>query len=215
MVGLVLGLQGGYTKYTCFLCLWDNQADTQHLVMQEWLLKQGLKSGLHNIQSHRLNAPNKILLLLLRIELVMKNFVKTVDREGSGFAFLQEKFPQISMDKLKASVFNSLQIREPMKDLIFDEALREAELSSFESLNPVVINFLGNHQSAEYEEIEELLKFLSTLGINVSQTAFSTVILGDLREELGEHFYQDIRIMEERNQGRFSVNFLADYCWYF
>ena len=23
VVGLVIGLQGGYTKYPCFLCLWD------------------------------------------------------------------------------------------------------------------------------------------------------------------------------------------------
>ena len=27
VVGLVLGFQGGYTKYPCFLCLWDGRAD--------------------------------------------------------------------------------------------------------------------------------------------------------------------------------------------
>ena len=36
---------------------------------------------------------------------------------------------------------------------------------------------------------------------------------GDLSEEQGEHFHQDIRVMEERYQGRWDVNFLADYCW--
>ena len=32
--------------------------------------------------------------------------------EGNGFAFLQEKFLQISMEKLKAGIFDGSQIRE-------------------------------------------------------------------------------------------------------
>ena len=60
--------------------------------------------------------PNKILLPSLHIKLgVMKNFVKAMDREGSGFSFLQEKFSQISMEKLKVSIFDSPQIRELKK----------------------------------------------------------------------------------------------------
>ena len=34
----------------------------------------------------------------------------------------------------------------------------------------------------------------------------------DLSEVQGEHIHQDIRIMEERYQGQWDVNFLADYC---
>ena len=85
----------------------------------------------------------------------MKNFVNAMDMEGSMFAFLQ-KFLQISMEKLKAGIFDSPQIRELMKDPIFDKAQSEAELSSLQSLKSVLTNFLG---SVEYEkEIEELLK---------------------------------------------------------
>ena len=58
----------------------------------------------------------------------MKNFVKAIDREGSGFAFLQEKF--LSMEKLKAGIFDGPQIREPMKDPKFNEALSKIELSA-------------------------------------------------------------------------------------
>ena len=36
VIGPVLGLQGGYTKYPYFLCLWDSRADGQHYVRQEW-----------------------------------------------------------------------------------------------------------------------------------------------------------------------------------
>ena len=93
VVGLVLGLQGGYTKYPCFLCLLDSQADDQHYVKLEWLLRQGLKPGSHNIQSHPFVELSKILLPPLHIKLgVMKNF-KAMDRKGSGFVFPQEKFP--------------------------------------------------------------------------------------------------------------------------
>ena len=117
VVGLDLGLQGGYTKYLCFLCLWDSLADNQHYVRQVLSLRQGLKPGSHNVQSHPLVEPNKILLPPLHIKLgVMKNFFKAIDRESCGFAFLQ-KFPRINM-----KIF---------KDPMFDEALREAELSTW------------------------------------------------------------------------------------
>ena len=84
----------------------------------------------HNVQSHPFVEQKKILLPPLHINLgVMKNFVKAMDRQGSGFTFLMSKFPRISMEKLKAGIFDSPQIRELMKDPIFDETLREAELS--------------------------------------------------------------------------------------
>ncbi|CAK8675311.1 unnamed protein product [Clavelina lepadiformis] len=30
MLGILLGLQGGYSKYSCFLCLWNSRADGEH-----------------------------------------------------------------------------------------------------------------------------------------------------------------------------------------
>ena len=37
--------------------------------------------------------------------------------------------------------------------------------------------------------------------------------LGDLSEEQGERFHQDIKVMEERYQGRWDIHMMADYCW--
>ena len=86
-----------------------------------------------------------------------------MDREGSRFAFLQE-FPQICMEKFKAGIFDDHQVRELMKDPIFDKDLSEDELSAWQSLKSVVTNFPGNHQNAEYvKEIKELL-FSVSLG---------------------------------------------------
>ena len=89
---LVLGFQGGHSKYPCFLCLWESLADDQHYVRQKWPLRQILKPDSHNVQSHLLVEPNKILLPSLHIKLgVMKNFVKVMDKESSRFAFLLEE----------------------------------------------------------------------------------------------------------------------------
>ena len=42
---------------------------------------------------------------------------------------------------------------------------------------------------------------------------FPNVHLGSMSEDQGERFYQDIKEMERRYQGRWNTNMLADYCW--
>ena len=37
--------------------------------------------------------------------------------------------------------------------------------------------------------------------------------LGAVSDEQGERFHQDLKIMEERYQGRWDVHMMADYCW--
>ena len=211
VVELVLRLQGWYTKYPCFLSLWNSQADNQHYV------RRGFKSDSHNVQFHSLIELNKILLSPLHIKFGgMKDIVKVMDREGSGFAFRQEKFPHVSMEKLKAGIFEGTQIRKLMKDPMFDEALKSE-----------VINFLGNHRSVEYQkEIEELLKSFCQPGAWMSVKLYFLWLhldyllldwdyfpknCGDLSEEQDEHSHQDIHIIEECYQGQWDVNFLTDY----
>ena len=36
MVNFLLGQQGWYTKFSCFLCYWDSRASTQHWVKKDW-----------------------------------------------------------------------------------------------------------------------------------------------------------------------------------
>ena len=65
---------------------------------------------------------------------------------------------EVSMEKLNAGLFDGPQIRELMKNAMFDEELSKAKLLAWQSLKSVVKNFQGNHWSAEYEkEIEELI----------------------------------------------------------
>ena len=186
-------------------------------------LRQGLEPGLHNVKPPPLVEPNKILLPPLHIKLgLMKNFVKAMDREGKGFTFPQQKFPRVSLEKLKAGIFDGPQIRELMKDSTFDDALSATELSAWGSLKSVITNFLGKNRYEEYEkEVDELLKNFQKLGARMSvkmhflrsHLDYSPQNCGDLSEEQGERFHQDIRVMEERYQGRWDVSFVADYCW--
>ena len=37
--------------------------------------------------------------------------------------------------------------------------------------------------------------------------------LGDLSEEHGERFHQDIEVMEERQQGRWDAHVMVNYYW--
>lgn len=37
--------------------------------------------------------------------------------------------------------------------------------------------------------------------------------LGDVSDEQGERFHQDIKTMEDRYQGCWDTHMMADYCW--
>ena len=38
--------------------------------------------------------------------------------------------------------------------------------------------------------------------------------LGDVSDEHGQRFHQDIKVMESRYQGKFNPNMMGDYCWF-
>ena len=36
IIGILMGMQGGFTKHYCFLCLWDSRATAEHYVRKDW-----------------------------------------------------------------------------------------------------------------------------------------------------------------------------------
>ena len=38
--------------------------------------------------------------------------------------------------------------------------------------------------------------------------------MGDISDEHGERFHQEIKEMENRYQGKVSEHMMADYCWF-
>ena len=91
-----------------------------------------------------------------------------------------------------------------------------------EAFVSVVKNFLGNEKAENYKDVvETMLQSYHNLGCNMSiKVHFLNshldkfpANLGDVSDEHGERFHQDIKVMEERYQGRWDTHMMADYCW--
>lgn len=223
VVGLLMGLQGGFTKYCCFLCLWDSRDTKQHYIKREWPVRESYEAGKHNVKHVPLVDPSDVILPPLHIKLgLMKNFVKAMDKEGEGFAYLKKMFPKISDAKLKEGIFVGPQIRQLMRDAHFEATLTPNELRAWVAFKKVCENFLGSHHSEEYEKyVQELLDAYLELGCRMSlkihflhtHLDFFPPNLGDVSDEQGERFHQDIAMMEKRYRGKKGTSLMADYCW--
>ena len=222
MVNFLLGQQGGFTKFPCFLCFWDSRARDKYWVQREWP-KRKLVVGEANVIHEPLIDRNKIIFPPLHIKLgLMKQFVKALDKEGQCFKYLRESFPSLSDEKVKQGVFDGPDVRKMVKDNQFVETMTYVERRAWNGFMNVIKNFLGNNKSANYVQIvEELLDAYKDLKCNMSikvHFLFSHLDefpenLGAYNDEQGERFHQDIKTMETRYQGRWDVNMMADYCW--
>jgi hypothetical protein len=152
----------------------------------------------------------------------MKQFVKAIDKEGASFKYILQKFPGLSYEKVKEGVFVGPQIRKLMKDQQFENTMKSVERKAWVSFKNVVDNFLGNHKAPNYAEIvETLLVDYQQLGCNMnlkihflrSHLDYFPANLGEVSEEQGERFHQDIKEMEKRYQGYWNISMMADYCW--
>ncbi|MGR0202217.1 hypothetical protein, partial [Klebsiella pneumoniae] len=96
------------------------------------------------------------------------------------------------------------------------------EKEAWLSLKAVVEGFLGNNKDPNYRIlVERLLKTFRNLGCLMSVKVhflhshidYFPQSLGDYSEEQGERFHQDIKVMEQRYQGKWNTTMMADYCW--
>lgn len=223
MVNFLLGQQHGYTKFPCFLCLWDSRARNEHWERKVWPTRERMTIGEHNIISEALIKREKIILPPLHIKLgIMKQFVKALDKSGACYMYICSKFPQITNEKLKSGIFDGPQIRVLFNDPQFICHMTSVECNAWRSFKEVAKHFLGNTKSENYKEVvSEMLECFRKLGSNMSvklHFLHSHIDkfpenLGDYSEEQGERFHQDIKLMEERYQGRWDDHMMADYCW--
>ncbi|UYV70862.1 hypothetical protein LAZ67_8000908 [Cordylochernes scorpioides] len=131
----------------------------------------------------------------------MKNFVKAMDRNASGFAYLKQKNSRISEAKIKEDIFVGPQIRELQQDGNFQNSLNEVE-NYRDIVNDLLLSYkaLGCNMSLK-------IHFLH------SHLVFFPDNLGAVSDEHGERFHQAISSMEKRYQGKWSPAMLADDCW--
>ena len=218
-----MGMQAGFTKYCCFLCLWDSRAVSQHYKQKDWGSRSTLAPGENSVKENRLVDMNKVLLFLLRIKLgLMKNFVKALHKNGAAFQHLSTVFPSLSAAKLKEGIFVGPQIREVLKDTDFEEFLNLKELRTWEAFKSVCSGFLGNTHVPDYQAcIEKLLKSYEDMGCRMSlkihflhsHLNFFPPNLGAVSDQHGERFHQDITKMESNYQGKWNPGMMGDFCW--
>ena len=223
MVKFLLDQQSGYTKYPCFLCMWDSRAKSEHWTRKAWPLRKEMIAGGKNIIHQPLVTTEKIILPPLHIKLgLMKQFVTALNTDGACFRYLCSGFLGMSMEKIKAGIFNGPQIKQLIKDSQFARHMTKHESAAWTAFVLIIKNFLGNYKASNYVElVSNMLSSFKDLGCNMSikvhylhsHLDHFPKNLGDLSEEQGERFHQDIRVMEERYQGRWDATMLADYCW--
>lgn len=154
MVNILLGQQSGYTKYPCFLCLWDSRAKTHHWIKKDWPPREALVPGQQNVINPPLVSRDRIILPPLHIKLgLMKQFVKGLDKSGNCFRFLSNKFPKLSAEKIKAGIFDGPQIRSLIQDTNFTKTMTDSEKNAWNEFVWIIHNFW---------EIRKVRTFLNT-----------------------------------------------------
>ena len=106
MVGFLFRLQGGYTKFPCFICLRDSRAREQHWRQKERPVKEQMVLGEKNIQAQPLVERSKLVFLPLHIKLgVMKQFVKALNKQRCMFQIYLRQISRSNNRKIKSWYF--------------------------------------------------------------------------------------------------------------
>ena len=87
-----MGMQAGFTKYCCFLCLFDRRAVSQYYKQKDWGSRITFVPGEHSRKENPLVDMNKVLLPPLHIKFGLMNFVKALHKNGAAFQHLSTVF---------------------------------------------------------------------------------------------------------------------------
>ncbi|GBM85111.1 hypothetical protein AVEN_62867-1 [Araneus ventricosus] len=142
MLTTLLGQQTGYTKYPCFLCLWDSRSRDLHWTKTDWSLRGALTPG---EKISNLVPPEKLLLLPLHVKIgLMKQFIKSLPKYGECFRYLCSKFPKLSEAKFKEGVFTGSDVRKLLSDSLFSKTMEDKEKEACDSFKDVMHRCLEN-----------------------------------------------------------------------
>ena len=194
------------------LLLRQSSKYTQHWVKKDWPAREDLAVGDKNIINESLVSRDRIILPPLHIKLgLMKQFVKALDKHGDCFNYIVKKFPGLSIEKMKAGIFDGPQIRKLIPDQAFTSHMTAVQSAAWCSYVSVEREFLGNTKASNYRYlVDVMLRNFQALGSRMSIKLYCLFShldyfpenLGDVSVEQGKRFHQDIKMMEERYQGR-------------
>jgi hypothetical protein len=121
----------------------------------------------------------------------------------------------------KGGIFVGPQIKQMLESQELENKMTAPEKKAWQAFRQVVDGFLGNRK--HYQQlIDALLKQYQRLGCRMSiklhylhsHLDFFRDNLGDVSDEHGERFHQDIRTMEQRYQGKWDAAMMGDYIWF-
>ena len=114
--------------------------------------------GDKNVINELLVNRDCIILPPLHIKLgLTKQFVKALDKHGNCFDYIVQKFPGLSMEKLKAGIFDGPQICKLIQDQAFTSYITAVESAAWCSYVLVVGEFLGNTKASNYQHLVDLM----------------------------------------------------------
>ena len=86
----------------------------------------------------------------------MKQFVKALDKHGDCFNYIVKEFPGLSMEKMKAGIFDGQQIRKLIQDQAFTSHMTAVESAAWCSYVSEVRQFPGNTKASNYRYLVDV-----------------------------------------------------------
>lgn len=135
VLSMLLGQQLGYTKYSCYMCLFDTRAEREERwTCKHWPTRTDRTTGRYNIVGEALIPEQHVILPPLHLKLgCMSQFVKALPEDGETIKYLVNKFPALSGVKIKAGVFTGPQIRKLISDSQFARVMKTKERTAWNS----------------------------------------------------------------------------------
>ena len=146
--------------------------------------------------------------------------MNALDKHSDCFNYCQ-KVSWSQHGKMKAEIFDGPQICKLIQDEALTTHMTAVESAAWCSHVSVVREFLGKTKASNYRYLVDVMlrnfqALCSRMSIKLhylfSHLDYFPENLGDVSEEQGERFHQDIKMMEERYQGRWDAYRMSDFC---
>ena len=114
------------------------------------------------------------------------------------------------------------QIRRMLASEELEEQMSDLERNTWQAFRMIVEGFIRNHRRDDYAMVvSNLIESYEKLGCRMSfklyflhfHLDFFWDNLGNVSENLGKRFHQDIQVMEKRYQERWNEAMIGDYRW--
>ena len=176
-----------------------------------------------NIVHDPILSQEKILFPPFHIKIgLMKQFVKAMYSDGECFQHIVSAFPKLSFDKINAGNFDGPHILTLARDEKFVYMMNDKEKVAWLFSVAVTQYFLGYKKADNYHVLVTTMllancdpgcKMSIKLHFLHSHLDEFPSNPGDVSNEQGEQFHQDLMTTEHRYQDRWDRNMMADYYW--